>query len=103
MWGRYDKNDELLLSLLQMSARGLERIGDVFSSIGMTQQIYYGMKFKGMGWPPVKDNGRTHTTTNQKHAAIMEDRRERRCGHWGGESLLFGDNIVGRGILMKNL
>ena len=47
MWGRYDKNDELLLSLLQMSARGLERIGDVFSSIGMTQQIYYGMKFNG--------------------------------------------------------
>ena len=40
-------NDELLLSLLQMSARGLERIGDVFSSIGMTQQIYYGMKFNG--------------------------------------------------------
>ena len=31
----------------------------------------------------------------------MGDRRERRSGHWGGESLLFGDNIVGRGILMK--
>ena len=32
------------------------------------------------GWdeirrPPVKDNGWTHKTTNQKHAAIMEDVR----------------------------
>ena len=31
----------------------------------------------------------------------MKDRKERRCGHWGGESLLFGDNIVGQDILMK--
>ena len=44
---------------------------------------------------------RTHTTTNQKQAAKMKDRKERRCGHRGGESLSFGDNIVGRDILMK--
>ena len=42
---------------------------------------------------------RTHTTTNQKQAAKMKDRRERR---WGGEeSLSFGDNIVGQDILVK--
>ena len=29
---------------------------------------------------------RTHTTTNQKQAAIMEGRRERWCGHRGGEN-----------------
>ena len=57
-----------------MSVRGLERIGDVLSSIGMTQQIIYmgWDEIRRQGWdeirqpPPVKDNGRTHTTTNQK-------------------------------------
>ena len=32
---------------------------------------------------------RTHTTTNQKQSAVMEGRRERRCGHRGGEDLSF--------------
>ena len=55
--------------------------------------------------PLFKEDGRhlmrTHTTTNRKQAAKMKDRRERRCGHRGGESPSFGDNIVGRDILMK--
>jgi hypothetical protein len=44
-----------------MSARGLERIGDVFSSIGMMQQIYYGMKFDGRDG--MKFDGRQLRTT----------------------------------------
>ena len=49
------KNDGvLLLLLLLMGARGLEHIGDVFSScqvmIGMTQQIIY----YGIGWDEIR-------------------------------------------------
>ena len=55
-------------------------IGDLFSSIGMTQQNFLWDEIRRRGWdeirrPPVKDNGWTHKTTNQKHAAIMEDVR----------------------------
>ena len=41
--------------------------------------IYFAMALDG-------HSTRTHTTTNQKQAAIMEGRRERWCGHRGGEN-----------------
>jgi hypothetical protein len=58
-----------------------------------------------MGWdeirrPPVegRPQGQGHTQQPTKNsAAIMEDSKERWRYHQGGESALFGDNIVGSG------
>ena len=50
-----------------MSARGLERIGDVFSSIGMMQQIYYGMKFDGGDGMKFDSRPQLRTTATDTH------------------------------------
>jgi hypothetical protein len=48
-----------------MSVRGLERIGDVLSSIGMTQQIiYYGMGWNSMGQQEDKDTHNNQPKTD---------------------------------------
>jgi hypothetical protein len=44
---------------------------------------------------------RTHTTTNQKQVVIKEDSKERWCDYGEVKVRRFGDDIVGRGILIK--
>ena len=66
--GRANKDDGVPLLLLLLDARGLERIGGVFSScwvmIKMTQQIiYYGMKFDGR---QLKDGHKDKDTHNNQ-------------------------------------
>ena len=80
--GEGQQNDELLLLLLLLGVRGLECIGDVVSLCQVI--LFNGIRAK-----------RTHTTTNQKQAGIMEDSSERCHYHQGGERLTFGDDIVG--------
>jgi hypothetical protein len=58
----------------------------------LIKNLYYSMALDGHHLM------RTHTTTNQKQVAIMEDSRERCHYHQGAKSPTFGDNIVGRGI-----
>ena len=94
MWGRDDKDDGLLLLLL-LVARGLEHIGDVFTSCQVNDATKY-ILWDWMKFDQLKDGHKDKDTHNNQPKTRGENGgcKERWHYHQGCERPTFGDDII---------